>query len=54
VFPGVISQAINHPMVQMLEELSPLADNPRRAENEQPLISEFYAEVTPKSDSGGN
>jgi hypothetical protein len=34
-------------MVQLLEELSVLLDNPERAENEQPLISEYYREVTP-------
>jgi hypothetical protein len=34
-------------MVQLLEELSILADNPGRGENEQPLISEHYKEVTP-------
>jgi hypothetical protein len=37
----------NHPMVQLLEELSTLVDNPGRGGNEQPLISEYYKEVTP-------
>jgi hypothetical protein len=37
----------NHPMVQLLEELSTLVDNPGRGENGQPLISEYYKEVTP-------
>jgi hypothetical protein len=36
----------NHPVVQLLEELSILVDNPWRVENEQPLISENYKEVT--------
>jgi hypothetical protein len=31
-----------HPIVQLLEELSTLADNPGRRENEQPLISKYY------------
>jgi hypothetical protein len=34
-------------MVQLLEELSTLVDNPGRGENEQPLISEYYKDVTP-------
>jgi hypothetical protein len=34
-------------MVQLLEELSTLVDNPGRGENEQLLISEYYKEVTP-------
>jgi hypothetical protein len=33
-------------MVQLLEELSTPVDNPGRGENEQPLISEYYKEVT--------
>jgi hypothetical protein len=33
-------------MVQLLEKLSVLVDNPGREENEQPLISEYYKEVT--------
>jgi hypothetical protein len=33
-------------MVQLLEELSTLFENPGRAENEHPLISEYYKEVT--------
>jgi hypothetical protein len=37
----------NNPMVQLVEELSTLVHNPGRGENEQPLISEFYKEVTP-------
>jgi hypothetical protein len=36
----------NHPVVQLLEELSSLADNPGRRENEQPQISEYYKGVT--------
>jgi hypothetical protein len=32
-----------------LEELSILVNNPARGENEQPLISEYYKEVTPLS-----
>jgi hypothetical protein len=34
-------------MIQLLEELSALVDNPGRWENAQPLISEYYKEVTP-------
>jgi hypothetical protein len=34
-------------VVQLLEELSASVDNPRRGENEHPLISEYYKEVTP-------
>jgi hypothetical protein len=34
-------------MAQLLEELSILFDNPGRVENEQPLISGYYREVTP-------
>jgi hypothetical protein len=34
-------------MVQLLEELSALVDNPRRGGKEQPLVSEYYKEVTP-------
>jgi hypothetical protein len=34
-------------MVQLLEKLSGLVDNPGRGEDEQPLISEYYKEVTP-------
>jgi hypothetical protein len=34
-------------MVQLLEELSILVNNPGGGENEQPLISEYYKEVTP-------
>jgi hypothetical protein len=34
-------------MVQLLEELSILVDNPGRGRNEQPLNSEYYKEVTP-------
>jgi hypothetical protein len=37
----------NHTMVQLLEELSFVVDNPGRGENEQPLISEYYKVVTP-------
>jgi hypothetical protein len=37
----------NHPIVQLLEESSTLVDNPGRGGNEQPLISEYYKEVTP-------
>jgi hypothetical protein len=29
----------NHPVVQLLEELSLLVDNPGKKENEQPFIS---------------
>jgi hypothetical protein len=36
----------NHPMVQLLEELSILVDNPWRGEKEQPLVSKYYKEVT--------
>jgi hypothetical protein len=36
-----------HPMVQLLEELSVLVDNPGRGKNEQSLISEYYKEVAP-------
>jgi hypothetical protein len=32
----------NQPMVQLLEELSILFDNPGRGGNEQSLISEYY------------
>jgi hypothetical protein len=31
-------------MVQLVEELSNLVDNPGRGENEQPLIKEYYKE----------
>jgi hypothetical protein len=34
-------------MVQLLEELSTLVHNPGIGENEQPLISEYYKEVSP-------
>jgi hypothetical protein len=34
-------------MVQLLEDLSTLIDNPGRRGKEQPLISEYYQEVTP-------
>jgi hypothetical protein len=34
-------------MVQLLEELPILVDNPGRRKNEQPLTSEYYKEVTP-------
>jgi hypothetical protein len=34
-------------MVQLLEELSSLVDILGTGENEQPLISEYYKEVTP-------
>jgi hypothetical protein len=34
-------------MGQLLEELSILVDKPGRGENEQPLFSEYYKEVTP-------
>jgi hypothetical protein len=34
-------------MVQMLKELLILVNNSRGGENEQPLISEYYKEVTP-------
>jgi hypothetical protein len=33
-------------MVQLLEELSTLVDNPGRGRKEQPLISEYYKKVT--------
>jgi hypothetical protein len=33
-------------MVQLLEELLILVDNPGRGENEQPVISGYYKEVT--------
>jgi hypothetical protein len=36
----------SHPIAQLLEELSTLVDNPGRGENDQPLISEYYKEVT--------
>jgi hypothetical protein len=36
-----------HPMIQLLDELSILVDKPGRGENEQPLNSEYYKEVTP-------
>jgi hypothetical protein len=36
-------------MIQLLEELSILVDNPGGGENEQPLISECYKEVIPLS-----
>jgi hypothetical protein len=39
----------SHPTVQLLEELATLVDSPRRAGKEQPLISEYYKEVTPLS-----
>jgi hypothetical protein len=32
----------NYPMVQLLEELSTLVDNPGRGGKEQPLISKYY------------
>jgi hypothetical protein len=32
----------NHPVDQLLEELSTIVDNPGKGENEQPLISEYY------------
>jgi hypothetical protein len=35
------------PMVKLLEELSTLVDNPWGVENEQPLISDVYKEITP-------
>jgi hypothetical protein len=35
----------NHPMVQLLEELSVLVNNPGTGGNEQPLIIEYYKEV---------
>jgi hypothetical protein len=35
----------NHPVVQLVEELSILFDNPGRGEMEKPLISEYYKEV---------
>jgi hypothetical protein len=35
----------NHPMVQLLEELSVLGNDPGRGENEQPLISNFYKDI---------
>jgi hypothetical protein len=41
--------SINHKMVQLLEELLTLVDNPGRRGKEQPLISEYYKEVTPLS-----
>jgi hypothetical protein len=34
-------------MVQVLKELLILVNNPRGGENEQPLIREYYKEVTP-------
>jgi hypothetical protein len=33
--------SITHTMVQLLEELAILVNNPRRGENEQPLISKY-------------
>jgi hypothetical protein len=33
-------------MVQLMEELSTAVNNPGKGENEQPLISEYYKEVT--------
>jgi hypothetical protein len=44
--PGVIRQAITQ-KVQLLEELSTLVDSVGRTENEQPLISAYYKEITP-------
>jgi hypothetical protein len=41
----------NHPMVQLLRELSNLVDNPERGGKEQPLISEYYKTVTPLSNN---
>jgi hypothetical protein len=41
------STSSNDPMVQLLEELSILVDNPSRGQNEQPPISEYYKEVIP-------
>jgi hypothetical protein len=35
----------NHPMIQLLEELPALVDNPGRGENAQPLINEYYKEL---------
>ena len=35
------------PMIQLLEELSALLDNPGRGENELPVTSEYYKEVSP-------
>jgi hypothetical protein len=37
----------SNPMVQLLEELAILVNNPGRGENEQPLIGKYYKEVTP-------
>jgi hypothetical protein len=37
----------NQQMVQLLADLSILVDIPGRGENEQPLISKYYKEVTP-------
>jgi hypothetical protein len=37
----------NHPMAQLLEELSTLVDNPGKGGRGQPLIREYYKEVTP-------
>jgi hypothetical protein len=34
-------------MIQLLEELSILVDNPGREENQKPLIREYYTEATP-------
>jgi hypothetical protein len=39
-----VKQSPNGPVA---EELSILVDNPGRGENEQPLISEYYKQVTP-------
>jgi hypothetical protein len=36
----------NHPVVQLLEKLSNLVNNPGRGGKEQPLINEYYNEVT--------
>jgi hypothetical protein len=37
----------NHSLVQLLEELSILVDNPGRGGKGQALINEYYKEVTP-------
>jgi hypothetical protein len=37
----------NNSMAKLLEELLTLVDNPGRIENQQPLISEYYKEMTP-------
>jgi hypothetical protein len=38
---------VNHPTLRLLEEFSIKVDNPGRSESEQPLIREYYKDVTP-------